>query len=66
MNKSEKVRELAQRIYIELCGAAEAGQAWETLASDALDAAEVFVEAFNARYDPAAAARAAAGLAPSD
>jgi hypothetical protein len=51
MNKSEKVRELAQRIYIELRRAGP-GQDWQLLDNAAMDAAEAFVDAFNARYGP--------------
>jgi hypothetical protein len=49
MNKPEKVRELAQRIYVEMCGnqGAVIGTA---LADSAMDAAEVFVDTFNQRY----------------
>jgi hypothetical protein len=51
MNKPEKVRELAQRIYIEMSGTI-AGQDWQVLANAAIDAAEIFVDTFGARYGP--------------
>lgn len=51
MNKPEKVRELAQRIYIEMCG--NPGAVIDSaLAETAITAAETFVDTFSAHYGP--------------